>query len=236
MWLTPIRKEVERMGEEKSNQHKEILDQQRGYWEKALRDMPEMFGPGPSDAARKAAEFFKKGEKWKILELGGGQGRDALFFAENGFHVTVLDYCESGIVAIADKAREAGLSHSITARCQDIRNPLPFGDESFDACYSHMLYCMAFTTQELESISKEIHRILRPGGLNIYTVRHTNDPHFGKGEHRGEDMYEVNGFIVHFFSMEKVRRLAEGYEIVDVDKFEEGTLPRKLFRVTLRKK
>jgi SAM-dependent methyltransferase len=224
------------MGVQNSNQQKEILDQQRRHWEKALTDLPEMFGAGPSDAARKAAELYRKEEKRKILELGGGQGRDALFFAENGFHVTVLDYCESGIVAIADKASQAGLAHSIIARCQDIRDPLPFGDESFDACYSHMLYCMAFTTQELESISKEIHRILRPGGLNVYTVRHTEDPHFGKGVRRGEDMYEVNGFIVHFFSVEKIRHLAEGYEMVDIDKFEEGTLPRKLFRVTLRKK
>jgi hypothetical protein len=32
-----------------------------------------------------------------------------------------------------------------------------------------------------------------------------------------------------------VERLAKGYEIVGIDEFEEGDLPRKLFRVTLRK-
>ena len=49
-------------------------------------------------------------------------------------------------------------------------------------------------------------------------------------------MYECGGFIVHFFSREKVERLAEGFEIASVDEFEEGELPRKLFLVTLRKK
>ena len=48
-------------------------------------------------------------------------------------------------------------------------------------------------------------------------------------------MYDVGGFIVHFFSEDKVRQLAEGYEIVDVSEFEEGELPRKLFCVTLRR-
>jgi hypothetical protein len=38
------------------------------------------------------------------------------------------------------------------------------------------------------------------------------------------------------YSREKLEHLAKGYEIVNVDEFEEGRLPRKLFRVTLRKK
>jgi hypothetical protein len=32
-----------------------------------------------------------------------------------------------------------------------------------------------------------------------------------------------------------VERLAAGFEIVSVDEFEEGKLPRRLFRVTMRK-
>jgi hypothetical protein len=32
-----------------------------------------------------------------------------------------------------------------------------------------------------------------------------------------------------------VELLAKGYEVVSIDEFEEGGLPRKLFRVTLRK-
>ena len=49
-------------------------------------------------------------------------------------------------------------------------------------------------------------------------------------------MYEVDGFIVHFFNREKIEYLAEGYEILDIHEFEEGELPRRLFLVVLRKK
>jgi SAM-dependent methyltransferase len=195
-----------------------------------------MFGLEPSEAAQKAAESFIREGKTKVLELGGGQGRDTVFFARSGFQVYVLDYSETGVEEIGQKARALGLSQSIIPSCHDVRKPLPFEDGSFDACYSHMLYCMALTAEELESLSREIRRVLRPGGLSVYTVRHTGDPHYGKGIHRGEDRYEMNGFIVHFFSREKVNHLAEGYEVVSIDEFEEGRLPRKLFRVTLRKR
>jgi len=74
------------------------------------------------------------------------------------------------------------------------------------------------------------------GAPHIYTVRNSNDPYYGTGIHIGEDKYEVGGFIVHFFNMQKVELLTKGYELISVDEFEEGNLPRKLFRVTLRKK
>jgi len=214
----------------------EVLNNQHRHWENMLSNKPDMFGTEPSDPAQKAAELFKKEGRVKILELGGGQGRDTIFFAQNGFQVTVLDYCESGIEAITQKSKGLGVSKSITAACHDARKPLPFDDESFDACYSHMLYCMALTTAELEFLSDEIRRVLKPKGLNIYTVRNTKDPHFQTGIHQGEEIYEIGGFVIHFFDKEKVEHLAKGFEIVSIDEFEEGPLPKRLFRVTIRKK
>lgn len=213
----------------------EILDAQQEHWQKTFSQRPEMFGAEPSAPARAAAGWLKREGKTRLLELGGGQGRDTLFFAREGFQVHALDYTATSVEAIREKARKLGLSTSVTAAQCDVRQPLPLADESFDACFSHMLYCMALTTSELESLSREVWRVLRPGGLHIYTVRHTNDPDYGKGIHRGEDLYESGGFIVHYFSREKVARLACGYELLAIDEFEEGKLPRKLFRVTLRK-
>ena len=66
------------------------------------------------------------------------------------------------------------------------------------------------------------------------SARNTADPDFGRGIHRGEALYENQGFIIHFFDRAKVEQLAAGFEIVGVDEFEEGTLPRRLFRVTMR--
>ena len=215
---------------------KETLNKQSGHWEKTFASKPDMFGVEPSDAAKKAATLFKQEGKTEILELGCGQGRDTFFFAENGFQIHALDYCESGIIPLSEKVQASSLQASINPVCHDVRRPLPFRDETFDGCFSHMLYCMALTTKELRFLSSEIRRVLKPGGLNIFTARNTSDAHYGAGIHRGEDMYEMGGFIVHYLSKDKIRELAEGFEVVKIDEFEEGELPKKLFRATMRKK
>ena len=214
---------------------KKILDKQAQHWEKTFITRPETFGVTPSAAAIKAAETFNKEGITNILELGAGQGRDALFFAQKGFHIQVLDYSQTGVDKIIKKAKTLGVDKLITGKIHDVRNPLPFTDEKFGGCFSHMLYCMALTTKELKLLSDEIHRVLKNGGVNIYTVRHTGDGDYKNGIHRGEDLYESSGFIVHFFSKEKVKQLSNGFDIVNIENFEEGKFPRKLFRVTLKK-
>lgn len=223
-----------KMSDQTGQQDDDILDAQRAHWECNFVAKSSMFGDAPSVAAEAALEVFKREGVRKLLELGAGQGRDTVLFAQKDLKVTALEYCSAAIEAIAGKAESQGLPISLAQH--DVRLPLPFGDESFDACYSHMLACMAITGLELGSLFQEIRRVLRPGGLNIYTVRHTGDPHYGTGIHRGEDIYETEGgFIVHFFTRQKVDELAEGYSVVSVDEFEESDLPKRLFRVVLRK-
>lgn len=212
-----------------------IFDEQRPHWEQSFLDRSDMFGIEPSIAARRALEIFKGQNITHILELGAGQGRDTFFFALNGIYVTALDYTKSGIDDIQRKAEMLGLQDQVATLHHDVRIPLPFEDGSFGGCYSHMLYCMALTTLELNRVSQQMRRVLKSGGLNIYTARHKGDAHYGQGIHRGEDMYEVGGFIVHFFDRAKVDQLAVGYDLWDIHEFEEGGLPRRLFQVSMAK-
>ena len=195
-----------------------------------------MFGLEPSISAKKALNFFKEKKINNIIELGAGLGRDSIFFAKNNIKIQALDYSSSGIKIINHKIKKDNLSNYISTKLFDVREKLPFKDNSIDACYSHMLYCMALTIADLQKLSNEIHRILKPNGLNIYTVRHTNDGDYKNGNHIGEDLYENDGFIVHYFSEEKVNSLLNGFKNITLEKFEEGTFPRKLFFVVNEKK
>jgi SAM-dependent methyltransferase len=215
---------------------KDKLDQQQIQWDKAFTAEMDFFGDEPSLPARRTADRFLGQDFHLLLELGAGQGRDTLYFASMGLHVFALDYSESALWGIIDKGVKTELGEMITPVFHDLRKPLPFGDESLECCFSHMLYCMAFNQSELEFLNSEILRVLKPGGLNIYTVRHKGDAHYGQGTHLGEDLYEMNGFVVHYFDRAMVERLAGGFDILEVEEFEEGALPRKLFQVTLRKK
>ena len=209
------------------------LDQQSQHWEDSFSNKPEMFGQEPSIAAVKSLNFFKKKN---IVELGAGLGRDTIFFAQNSIHVEALDYSQKAIESINIKAKKLDLEKFIKAKVFDVRKKLPFNNNTIDACFSHMLYCMALSNLDLENLNKEIHRILKPGGINIYTVRHTNDGDYKNGIHIGEDLYKNDGFIVHFFSKDKINQLSKDFEILNIEKFEEGSFPRKLFKVTTKKK
>ena len=212
------------------------LDQQSQHWESNFSNKPEMFGLNPSLSAKKALKLFQEKKINKVIEIGAGLGRDTIFFAKNSIHTTALDYSLSGIKVINQKTNKENLSNYISTKQFDVREKLPFEDNSVEACYSHMLYCMALTTNDLEKLNNEILRILKPSGINIYTVRHTNDGDYKNGIHRGEDLYENDGFIVHYFSEDKVNSFLNGFKNISLEKFEEGTFPRKLFFVVNEKK
>ena len=194
-----------------------------------------MFGLDPSLSAKKSLELFKEKNIHKIVEIGAGLGRDTLFFAKNLIHTTALDYSPSGIDIINQKTKKNNLSNYVSTKLFDVRQKLPFEDNSIEACYSHMLFCMALTTSDLKKLNNEILRILKPGGINIYTVRHTGDGDFQNGIHIGEDLYENDGFIVHYFSEDKVNSLLNGFKNISLEKFEEGNFPRRLFFVVNEK-
>ena len=215
---------------------KKILDEQSQYWEKNFLSKPEMFGLDPSKAAINTLKIFKEKKIKKIVELGAGLGRDTIFFAKNLINVDALDYSPAAIKVINKKILENKLSNLVSTKIFDVRKKLPFENNSVEVCFSHMLYCMALTTTELKFLNNEICRILKPGGMNVYTVRHTGDGDYKNGTHIGEDLYENDGFIVHFFSEEKVTKISNGFNIVNIERFEEGAFPRKLFRVILKKK
>ncbi|MFF9507426.1 methyltransferase domain-containing protein [Streptomyces sp. NPDC014724] len=120
----------------------------------------------------------------------------------------------------------------VTTTVHDVREPLALPDSSVDAVFAHMLLCMALSTEEIRGLVREVRRVLRPGGTLVYTVRHTGDAHYGTGTAHGDDIHEHGGFAVHFFPRHLVDSLADGWTLDEVHAFEEGDLPRRLWRVT----
>lgn len=208
---------------------------QKSHWDQIFSVEAAFFGEEPSGFAKRSLEKFRNEGVHEVLELGCGQGRDTLFFARNGLQVTAMDYAETAVAVLREKAAEAGLLSSISVQPHDVRESLPFADACFDACYAHMLLCMELSTAEIAFILGEIHRVLRPGGIVLYSVRSSFDKHYRAGNHLREEIYEIGGFAVHFFTEKKIRMLAKAYEILAIDRLEEGSLPRDLFCVSLRK-
>jgi SAM-dependent methyltransferase len=205
---------------------------QREHWERTYHAHPGLYGAQPSGAAVYAAEVFRDAGVHTVLELGAGHGRDALFFARSGFTVRAADFSPTGLAQLRAAATAEGLGDRVTTTEADVRDPLPLCDGAVDAVFAHMLLSMALSTRQLHVLVAEIRRVLRPGGVFLYTVRHTGDAHYGAGTAHGDDIYEHGGFAVHFFSRRLVDDLAEGWDLSEVHAFDEGDLPRRLWRVT----
>lgn len=210
----------------------ELAEAQRAHWQSTYTAHPGMYGEQPSAPAIYAARIFHTAGAQDVLELGARHGRDALYLAREGFTVQATDFSATGLEQLREAARAQGVDDRVTTAVHDVRDSLPLPDASVDAVFAHMLLCMALSTKEIHALVCEIRRVLRPGGVFVYTVRHTGDAHYGAGTARGDDIYEHGGFAVHFFDRVLVDALAEGWVLDEVHAFEEGDLPRRLWRVT----
>jgi len=167
----------------------------------------------------------------RILELGAGHGRDTIFFASNGIDVEALDYSVIA-VDILDKIRKEK-SLPIKPQIFDVKSPLPIQDSFFDAVYSHMLLNMRFSLDQLHFIFSEIKRVLKPKGLNFFSVRNYNDKSYGKGVEIEKGIYDINGFQVRFFTEKEIQDLMKGFELLWIrEEYEE---PVTLYLVSSRK-
>ena len=211
------------------------LNRQREHWQITYQANPNMYGTDPSEAGAYAAELFKRQHVREVMELGSGHGRDTVAFLQAGLRVSALDYSSQALASLQHTATEAGLAERLVTLVHDIREPLPLPDASADAVYSHMLFSMALSTAQLIRLADDVRRVLRPGGLHVYTVRHIGDAHYGIGIDHGDGMFESGGFIVHFFDRPLVDRLGVGYTMLDLTALEEGDLPRRLWRITLQR-
>jgi SAM-dependent methyltransferase len=147
-----------------------------------------------------------------ILKLGCGQGHDALLIASSGYSVYGLDFSPVALEQ-ARKYAEAHPGLHLRFRCHDTSKPLPFQDGELCGVYSY-LSLHYFTDAVTRAVFREIHRVLRPGGILAFCVKSTDDPLHGKGIQLEQDMYCLDGHVRHFFSPDYIRGLLRGWQIL----------------------
>ena len=82
---------------------------------------------------------------------------------------------------------------------------------------------------------QEIRRLVKHDGFDFFSVRNHNDKSYGHGRKIDNDIYDISGFQIRFFTKQHVKDLVkrEGFEILDIkESFEE---PVTLYLVSTRK-
>lgn len=113
-----------------------------------------------AERVQRALEFFPP-PPCRILDYGCGRGGAARRFCEVGYEVAAIDLSDE-VIRLA-QAYEPRATYTVI----DSEQSLPFADESFDACYSSEVIEHVF---DIGSYLAEIHRVVKPGGLLLFTT------------------------------------------------------------------
>lgn len=101
----------------------------------------------------------------RILDMGCGTGRHALWCAEQGAHVTAIDFSQG----MLDQARKKPGADQVTWQTHDLHQPLPFNDAAFDAVVSGLVL---EHIKDLDLFFSEAARVLIPQGNLVVSAMH----------------------------------------------------------------
>ncbi len=100
-----------------------------------------------------------------ILDAGCGQGRNLVYFLQNGFDVYGIDQDENSISNIQELARQLASQIPLEHFCVADLRKIPFDDSRFDAVISNAVLHFADDEKHFRQMLNEIWRVLKPGGL-----------------------------------------------------------------------
>ncbi|MFG3437945.1 class I SAM-dependent methyltransferase [Nonomuraea sp. NPDC047897] len=127
------------------------------FWDDVYAARPATIDPQPNARLTETTTSLPPGH---ALDLGCGDGGDALWLAGQGWHVTAVDISAVAVGRLAALARSRGLDDRVVAVRHDLHESFPQG--MFDLICAHYLH----TPHDLDrtAVLRSAARALRPGG------------------------------------------------------------------------
>lgn len=185
-----------------------IPDQKKLWDKKHAAGEHESFRGSPSSLAKIVEPKLVRNSK--LLDLGCGTGRDAVFFARKGHDVIATDI--SDVVIKQDQQHFSG--ENVEFVVLDMQKPLPYADSSFDVVFAN-LSLHYYDHKTTTKIFCEIFRVLKPDGILTFSCKSVNDFHYGNGEEIEKDVFvSEKGHVRHLFSITYTKELlAKQFEV-----------------------
>ncbi len=97
----------------------EMMRSARKRWDERFKGETFAFGKEPTPFLKRHIQSLPRG---KALDLASGEGRNAIFLAQQGFDVDAVDISEVGLKKTQQWAKEVGVTvHTILADLKDYR-------------------------------------------------------------------------------------------------------------------
>lgn len=163
-------------------------------------------GGQPQQEVKKLKTLIKGGE---ILDIGGGEGRNALFLAAAGFHVTLVDLSKTGVEKFEREAKIRGLV--VKAKIIDITKTGI--DQMYDGIIASYIF-QHLTDVAARKVIAQMKEKTRTRGFNIVSVLTTEG-----------DFYKRNPITKNFYPKpNELKEIYNEWEIVDYRKMESRAL------------
>ena len=156
---------------------------QRTVFSELYKNDEYYWGTEPTDFCYQILAKYPPVRYMRLLEIGCGEGRDAVFFARNGYDVTAYDLAPAGI----RKTEQLAARHRVpvTAFCEDMLTFYP--KEDYDIVYASrsLQYLKPSLRQEFFERYK---KSTKPGGLHAFMV-FVEKPHVSSAPDTEENVY-----------------------------------------------
>jgi tellurite methyltransferase len=138
-------------------------------------------------------EFLSGNRPGNALDVAGGVGRHAIWLAQRGLRVKLLDVSEVGIKQAEQNAIRAGTAASISTEIRDLNTMQDLGRDRYD------LVLVFFFLQR--DLFPALATALKPGGFLIYKTYTTEQKRFIGGPSHPMFLLEPNELLRAFPSL-----------------------------------
>ncbi|MFC4077779.1 class I SAM-dependent methyltransferase [Salinithrix halophila] len=184
------------------------------YWNQRY-EQGRVWGDEPCPSATDALPFFQRAGVKSVLVPGCGYGRNAMYFAQQGFTVTAFDLSDVSI----DHAKKWAAREGVDIRFfqGDLFYEYRLKGHPFDAVYlSNVIHL--FLKDQRAQLLQNLTSLLRQTGIFIFSCISTSDPNnYGIGQE-----VEPNTFIkheskpLHFYTERELHEILEpNYHILE---------------------
>jgi len=176
---------------------------------------------------------FEKFRDARLLEIGCGMGTDLLQFSRGGARCVGIDLTPRSIEITQHRFKLYGADGAFMISDGE---HLPFRSESFDVVYSNGVL---HHTPDTEGAIREVHRVLKPGGVAKVMLYHRNSLNYwfeivlrrgvlGGQFLRGRSAEEIMSHVIEYsdhgatplvkvYSRKQTRALFNGFRHVTID-------------------
>ncbi|HEX3093144.1 MAG TPA: class I SAM-dependent methyltransferase, partial [Candidatus Angelobacter sp.] len=127
------------------------------------------------------------------MDVAGGVGRHAIWLAQRGWRVKLVDISEAGVNQAQENAKKTETTSSITTEIRDLNTSQDLGRAQYD-----LVVVFFFLQREL---FPALAAALKPGGHLIYKTYTVEQQRFGGGPSHPMFLLEPNELLRAFSSM-----------------------------------